>query len=66
MFKQKDNNYNPNGNWYYENAQMQRIFQELEEMNRKLRNLNNRLRRVEGFLGLRNDDPYDKEIYYED
>ena len=43
----KNNNYE-----YYENMQLNRIYYELEEINRKLRNLNNRLRRVEGFLGL--------------
>ena len=41
---------------YYENMQLNRIYYELEEINRRLRNLNNRLRRVEGFLGLSNED----------
>ena len=45
--KGNENNYE-----YYENMQMNRIYYELEEINRKLRNLNNRLRRVEEFLGL--------------
>lgn len=50
MFKNRNQeNYNP---YMYEGAQLQRIVYELEEINRKLRNLNNRLRRVEGFLGL--------------
>lgn len=39
-------------NEYYENMQLNRIYYELEDINRKLRNLNNRLHRVEGFLGL--------------
>ena len=41
------------GNFYQDN-QSQRIFYQLEETNRKLRNLNNRLKRIENFLGLRN------------
>ena len=41
---------------YYENMQLNRIYYELEEINRRLRNLNNRLRRVEGFLGLTAED----------
>ncbi len=67
MFRSKDTNMNqymPNA--YYENTQMQRIIYELEEVNRKLRNLNNRLRRVESFLGLRTDDKYEKEIYFDE
>ena len=39
-------------NEYYENMQLNRIYYELEDINRKLRNLNNRLHRGEGFLGL--------------
>lgn len=49
MFKTNKGQYNPE---YYENMQINRIYYELEEINRKLRNLNNRLRRIEGFLGL--------------
>ena len=41
---------------YYENMQLNRIYYVLEEINRRLRNLNNRLRRVEGFLGLTAED----------
>ncbi len=44
---------------YYENMQLNRIYYELEEINRKLRNLNNRLHRVEGFLGLSIEDNTD-------
>lgn len=40
----------------YENMQLNRIYYELEEINRKLRNLNNRLHRVEAFLGLTTDN----------
>lgn len=54
MFGPKRNN---NNNFdYYESMQVNRIYYELEEVNRKLRNLNNRLRRVEIFLGLANDE----------
>ncbi len=45
-------------NEYYENMQLNRIYYELEEMNRRIRNLNNRLRRVEGFLGLTSDEEH--------
>ena len=38
------------------NMQLNRIYYELEDLNRKLRNLNNRLRRIEGFLGLSLDE----------
>lgn len=41
---------------YHENMQLNRIYYELEEMNRRIRNLNNRLRRIEGFLGLTADE----------
>lgn len=57
MFKgfNKSNN---NSNFdQYENMQLNRIYYELEEINRKLRNLNNRLHRVEGFLGLTQENP---------
>lgn len=40
----------------YEMNMLQRIMYELDDVNRKLRNLNNRLKRVEGFLGLTKDD----------
>ena len=55
MFGQKKNINNNNFD-YYENMQLNRIYYELEEINRKLRNLNNRLRRVESYLGLSNDE----------
>lgn len=44
-----------NQNNYYENIQLNRIYYEIEEMNRRIRNLNNRLRRIEGYLGLSNE-----------
>ncbi len=59
MFGRNKNN---NNNFeYYENMQLNRIYYELEEINRKLRNLNNRLRRVEGFLGLTTDDEQNRQ-----
>lgn len=64
--KRNDNHYQQQQQNPYDNMAYQKILYELEEVNRKLRNLNNRLRRVEGFLGLRNDDKYDLEIYKHD
>lgn len=55
MFGGKNKNNQPSSD-YYENMQLNRIYYELEEINRRLRNLNNRLRRVEGFLGLTAED----------
>ena len=54
MFGRNKNN--SNNFDYYENMQLNRIYYELEDINRKLRNLNNRLLRVEGYLGLTKDD----------
>lgn len=53
MFNRNKNNQNYD---YYENMQLNRIYYELEELNRKVRNLNNRLRRIESFLGLSKED----------
>ena len=72
MFKRREPMYNgmpdvPNmyqQNFYHDN-QMQRVFYQFEEINRKLRNLNNRLRRIENYLGLRNEDKYDEDLYGE-
>lgn len=52
MFNRRQNNNND----YYENTILNRIYYELEDINRKLRNLNNRLKRVEGYLGLVKED----------
>ena len=57
MFKGFNRNNNNSNFDQYENMQLNRIYYELEEINRKLRNLNNRLHRVEGFLGLTQDNP---------
>ena len=54
----------PGQGGFYQDNQSQRIFYQLEETNRKLRNLNNRLKRIENFLGLRNEDKYDEDLYY--
>lgn len=68
MFRRRDPNmpdmmpYQQNG--FYQDNQMQRIFYQFEETNRKLRNLNNRLRRIENFLGLKTEDKYDEDLYY--
>lgn len=45
-------NREPNPYNGYENMQLNRIYYEIEEITRKLRNLNNRLHRLESFLGL--------------
>ena len=58
MFGRNKNN---NNYEYYENMQLNRIYYELEEINRKLRNLNNRLRRVESFLGLSVEDDQNRQ-----
>lgn len=68
MFRRREPNmmemnpYQQNG--FYQDNQMQRIFYQFEETNRKLRNLNNRLRRIENFLGLKMEDKYDEDLYY--
>jgi hypothetical protein len=68
MFRRREPNmpemnpYQQNG--FYQDNQMQRIFYQFEETNRKMRNLNNRLRRIESFLGLRTEDKYDEDLYY--
>ena len=68
MFRRREPNmmdmnpYQQNG--FYPENQIQRIFYQFEETNRKLRNLNNRLRRIENFLGLKMEDKYDEDLYY--
>lgn len=52
--------------YYLENQMMERLYYEIDTLNRKVKNLNNRLRRVEGFLGLRADERYEDEIHYND
>ena len=61
MFNRKNENFY--NQWFYQDNQMQRLFYQFEETNRKLRNLNNRLRRLENYLGLRNEDKYDEDLY---
>ena len=56
MFNGFGRNQNQNNYDAYENMQLNRIFYEIEEINRKLRNLNNRLVRVEEFLGLTREE----------
>jgi hypothetical protein len=72
MFKRREPNFggmppemnqNPYQQGFYQDNQMQRIFYQFEETSRKLRNLNNRLRRIENYLGLRNEDKYDEDLY---
>ncbi len=66
MFKRNNQNYEYTEPNFYESNQMQRLFYTLEEINRKQRNLNNRLRRVENFLGLRMDDKFDDDLFYDE
>ncbi|MFI3329893.1 MAG: hypothetical protein R3Y05_05370 [bacterium] len=67
MFKRNNNqNYEYRDPNFYENNQMQRLLYTLEETSRKQKNLNNRLRRVENFLGLRMDDKFDDDLFYDE
>ena len=61
MFNRKIENFYGQG--FYQDYQLHRLFYQFEETNRKLRNLNNRLRRLENYLGLRNEDKYDEDMY---
>ena len=69
MFKRREPSFNgmpdmnPYQQGFYQDNQMQRIFYQFEETNRKLRNLNNRIKRIENYLGLRNEDKYDEDLY---
>lgn len=67
MFNKRNemNPYMMQGNFYQEN-QMQRLFYQFEETNRKIRNLNNRLKRIENYLGLNSQDKYDEDFMYND
>lgn len=38
----------------------------IDDMNRKIRNLNNRIRRIENYLGLRINDKFDEDIFSDD
>lgn len=67
MFKKNSNqNFDYREPNFYESNQMQRLFYTLEEINRKQKNLNNRVRRVENFLGLRMDDKFDDDLFYDE
>jgi hypothetical protein len=59
-------NPNPYQQGFYQDNQLQRVFYQFEETNRKLRNLNNRIRRIENYLGLRNEDKFDEDLYAND
>ena len=67
MFKFKNNpqqNQPPFG--YFGDNHLERILFQLDEANRKIKNLNNRLKRVGNFLGLRNEEKFDADNYYDD
>lgn len=52
--------------YYFERQMLDRLYYEIDSLNRKTKNLNNRLKRVESFLGLRPDERYEPEIQYND
>ena len=52
--------------YYFEGLMLDRLYYEIDSLNRKTKNLNNRLKRVESFLGLRPDERYEPEIQYND
>ena len=67
MFRNNRNNQvPPQYNNFFPENQFQQLFYLIEENNRKLKNLNNRLRRIENYLGLRNDDKYDPDMFLEE
>lgn len=62
LFK-KSNNYQ---NEFYNQSSYQQLNYMQEETYRKLRNLNNRIRRMENYLGLRENDKFDEDIFQDD
>lgn len=63
MFRKNMAEPNP---YYFEGQMLDRLYYEIDSLNRKTKNLNNRLKRVENFLGLRPDERYEPEIQYND
>ena len=63
MFRKNMAEPNP---YYFEGQMLDRLYYEIDSLNRKAKNLNNRLKRVESFLGLRPDERYELEIQYND
>lgn len=63
MFRKNMAKPNP---YYFEGQMLDRLYYEIDSLNRKTKNLNNRLKRVESFLGLRPDERYEPEIQYND
>lgn len=63
MFRKNMAEPNP---YYFEGQMLDRLYYEIDSLNRKAKNLNNRLKRVEAFLGLRPDERYEPEIQYND
>lgn len=63
MFRKNMAEANP---YYFEGQMLDRLYYEIDSLNRKTKNLNNRLKRVESFLGLRPDERYEPEIQYND
>lgn len=63
MFRKNMAEPNP---YYFEGQMLDRLYYEIDSLNWKTKNLNNRLKRVESFLGLRPDERYEPEIQYND
>lgn len=63
MFRKNMAEPNP---YYFEGQMLDHLYYEIDSLNRKAKNLNNRLKRVESFLGLRPDERYEPEIQYND
>lgn len=63
MFRKNMAEPNP---YYFKGQMLDRLYYEIDSLNRKTKNLNNRLKRVESFLGLRPDERYEPEIQYND
>lgn len=63
MFKKNNPNQAP---YFFEGQMIERLYYEIDTLNRRVKNLNNRLKRIEGFLGLRQDEKYEDEINYSD
>ncbi len=50
---------------YYPNQNLAQIQYEMDMQNRKIRNLNRRVNRIEQYLGLRNDDMNDDNYLHD-
>lgn len=53
-------------NQFYGDPLIQKLSYQFEDIDRKMKNLNNRVRRIENYLGLRMEDKFDEDIYNDD